>query len=89
MIVLCIYCIPFFALSYLFLEDLIKGWFKENEYSKLEVILVYIFGCLFWPIGLILGLIECLLENNELKLKTEKENKREMVREVLNGIKLK
>jgi hypothetical protein len=87
MIVLCIYCIPFFALTYQFLKDFVKGWFKE--YSKLEVILVYIFSCLFWPIGLILGLIECLLENNELKLKTEKENKREMVCEVLNGIKLK
>ena len=87
MILLCIYCIPIFALTYLFLEDFVKGWFKE--YSKLEVILVYIFGCLFWPIGLILGLIQCLLENISLKRETEKENKRKNVCEVLDEIKLK
>lgn len=87
MILLIIYCIPVFALTYKFLEDLVEGWFKG--YGKLEVISVYIFGCLLWPIGLIFGLIQCLLENVSLKRKTEKENKRKNVCEVLDDIKIK
>jgi hypothetical protein len=87
MILLCIYCIPVFALTYLFLEDLVKGWFKG--FGKIEVISVYILGCLLWPIGLIVGLTDCLQENMSLKRKTKKENKRKMVYEVLNEIKLK
>ena len=87
MILLCIYCIPVFTLTYLFLEDLIKWWFKG--FGKLEVISVYILGCLLWPIGLIVGLNDCLQENMSLKRKTEKENKRKNVCEVLDEIKLK
>ena len=87
MILLCIYCIPVFALTYLFLQDLIKGWFKG--FGKLEVISVYILGCLLWPIGLIIGLNDSLQENMSLKRKTEKENKRKNVCEVLDEIKLK
>ena len=70
MILAIIYCIPVFALTYLFLKDIVSGWFKGV--SKLEIILTYIFGCLLWPIGLIIGLNECLLENMALKRKTEK-----------------
>ena len=69
------------------MEDLVKGWFKD--FGKLEVISVYIFGCLLWPIGLIIGLNECLLDNKALKKKTEKENKRKIVCDVLNEIMLK
>ena len=87
MILLCIYCIPVFALTYLFLQDLIKGWFKG--FGKLEIISTYIVGCLLWPIGLIIGLNECLLDNKALKKKTEKENKRKIVCDVLNEIMLK
>ena len=87
MILLIVYCVPVFSLTYLFLEDLVKGWFKD--FGKLEVISVYIFGCLLWPIGLIIGLNECLLDNKALKKKTEKENKRKIVCDVLNEIMLK
>ena len=87
MILLIIYCIPVFALTYLFLEDLVKGWFKG--FSKLEIISTYIFGCLLWPTGLILGLIGYLLDKKALKRKTEKENKRKIVCEILNEIKPK
>lgn len=87
MILLIIYCVPVFALTYLFLEDFVKGWFKG--FGKLEVVSVYTFGCVFWPIGLIVGLNDCLQENMSLKRKTEKENKRKNVCEVLGEIKLK
>ena len=87
MILLIVYCVPVFALTYLFLEDLVKGWFKDS--GKLEVISVYILGCLLWPIGLIIGMNDCLQENMSLKRKTEKENKRKNVCEVLGEIKLK
>ena len=67
MILAIIYCIPVFTLTYLFLKDVVNGWFKGV--SKLEIILTYIFGCLLWTIGLSLGLNECLLENMALKRK--------------------
>lgn len=84
MILLIIYCVFVLVLTYLFFKDVFKGYFKG--YGKLVVISVYIFGCLLWPIGFIIGLNECLLENTSLKRKTEKENKRKMVCEVLDDI---
>lgn len=86
-ILIIIYCIPVFALTYKFLEDLVEGWFKD--YGKLEIIAVYIFGCLLWPTGFIFGLNELISENISLKRKTEKENKRKMVCEVLDELKIR
>lgn len=86
MILAIIYCIPVFALTCSFLKAVVNGWFKG--FSKLVVISVYIFGCVLWPIGLIIGLNECLLENMALKRKTEKESKREMVCKVLKELKI-
>ena len=86
MILAIIYCIPVFILTCAFLKDVVNGWFKD--FNKLEIILLYIFGCLLWPIGLIIGLTEYLLENMALKRKTEKESKREMVCKVLEELKI-
>ena len=87
MILAIIYCIPIFTLTCAFLKAVANGWFKG--FSKLAVISVYIFGCVLCPIGLIIGLNECLLENMALKRKTEKESKREMVCKVLEELKLR
>ena len=88
MILLIIYCIPVFATTWLFIEGIWNGYFKGINF--LLIILLYILCCLLWPIGLISCLYdEYLLKNQPLIKRDEKENKRKMVCEVLDEIKLR
>jgi hypothetical protein len=88
MFLLIIYCITVFALTYSFLEDVFKGYFKGID--KLVVISFYILGCLLWPIGVIVILCDDYkMKKQPLIKRNEKENKRKMVCEVLDEIKLK
>jgi hypothetical protein len=88
MILLTIYCIPVCATTWLFIEDIWNGYFKDINF--LLIIWLYILCCLLWPIGLIIGLYnEYLLKNQPLIKRNEKENKRKMVCEVLDEIKIR
>lgn len=82
------YCIPVFATTWLFIADIWNGYFKDINF--LLIILLYILCCLLWPIGLIIGLHdEYLLKNQSVIKRDEKENKRKMVCEVLEELKIR
>jgi hypothetical protein len=89
MIILAIiYGIPVFATTWLFIVDICNGYFKDINF--LLIIWLYILCCLLWPIGLILGLHDkYLLKNQSVIKRDEKENKRKMVCEVLDEIKIR
>jgi hypothetical protein len=88
MILLIIYFIPVFATTWLFIEDIWNGYFKGINF--LLIILLYILFCWLWPIGLIIGLHdEYLLKNQSLIKRDEKEDKRKMVCEVLEELKIR
>jgi hypothetical protein len=90
MILLIIYCIPVCVTTLLFIDDICAGYFKGINF--LWIILLYILWSLLWPISLIIGICECLLENKtnrSLIKRDEKEDKRKMVCEVLEELKLR
>jgi hypothetical protein len=88
MILLCIYCVPIFATTWLFILDICDGYSKDVNF--LLIIWLYILYCLLWPIGAIIILCdEYKMKNQPLIKRDEKENKRKIVCEVLRELKLR
>lgn len=88
MILAILYCIPVCAATWLFIDDICNGYFKG---IKLPLIFsFYILFCLLWPIGIIAILYDDYkMKNQPLIKRDEKENKRKMVCEVLDEIKIR
>ena len=88
MILLNIYCIPVFVTTLLFINDICTRRFKGIDF--LLIIWLYILMCLLWPIGLlIVGCDTYTMKNQPLIKRDEKENKRKMVCEVLEELKIR
>ena len=88
MILLCIYCILLCGTTCLFILDICNGYFKNVNFSL--IILLYIVCCLLWPIGFIVGLYDYYKMKNQSPIKRdEKENRRKLICELLDEIKLK
>ena len=89
MIILAIiYCIIFCATTYLFILNICAGYFKDVNF--LLIIWLYILHCLLWPIGLIVTLYDDYkMKNQPLIKRDEKEDKRKMVCEVLEELKIR
>ena len=88
MILLIIYCIPLFATTYLFILNIYAGYFKDINF--LLIIWLYILHCLLWPIGLIVTLYDDYKMKNQPLIKRDgKEDKRKMVCEVLEELKIR
>jgi hypothetical protein len=84
-----IYCIPFGVATLLFIDVICAGYFKGINF--LLIIWLYILLCLLWPIGVIVALLygDYEMKNQPLIKKDEKENKRKMVCEVLEELKIR
>lgn len=88
MILAIIYCIPVFATTWLFIENIWNGYFKDVNF--LLIIWLYILHCLLWPIGLIAALYDDYdIKYQPLIKRDEKENKRKMVCEVLEELEIR
>jgi hypothetical protein len=88
MILLIIYCIIFCVTTYLFILDICDGYFKDVNF--LLIIWLYILCCLLWPIGLIVSLYDDYkMKKQPLIKRDEKENKRKMVCDVLEELKIR
>lgn len=88
MIFLIIYCIPVCVTTLLFIADICAGCFKGINF--LLIILLYILFCWLWPIGIIAVLCDDYeMKNKPLIKRDEKENKRKMVCEVLEELKIR
>lgn len=88
MILAILYCIPVCAATWLFIDDICNGYFKGINF--LLIILSYILCCLLWPIGIIVILCdEYEMKKQPLIKRDEKENKRKMVCDVLDEIKIR
>ena len=82
-----IYCIPVFVTTLLFINDICTGRFKGINF--LLIIWLYILMCLLWPIGQYVGYDTYTMKNQSLIKRDEKENKRKMVCEVLEELKIR
>ena len=88
MILAIIYCIPLCVATLLFIDDIYRGYFKGINF--LLIIWSYILCCLLWPIGLIVLLYnDYKMKKQPLIKRDEKENKRKMVCEVLEELKIR
>ena len=87
-LLIIIYCIIACVTTYLFMLDICDGYFKNVNFSV--IILLYILCCPLWPIGLLIGVYdEYFLKNKSLIKSDEKENKRKIVCEVLEELKIR
>lgn len=87
MILLCIYCILLCGTTCLFILDICNGYFKNVKFSL--IILLYILCCLLWPISVIVVLYDyCKMKDQSIK-RDEKEDRRKMICELLDEIKIK
>jgi hypothetical protein len=88
MILAIIYCIPVCATTLLFIDDICAGYFKGINF--LLIIWLYILYCLLWPIGAIVTLYDDnKMKKQPLIKRDEKEDKRKMVCEVLEELKIR
>jgi hypothetical protein len=88
MILAIIYFIPVCAITVLFIANICAGYFKGINF--LLIILLYILFCWLWPISIIAVLCDDYeMKNKPLIKRDEKEDKRKMVCEVLEELKLR
>lgn len=85
MILAIIYFIPLCVTTLLFIDDICAGYFKGINF--LLIIWLYILCCLLWPIGILYDDYE--MKNQPLIKRDKKENKRKMVCEVLEELKIR
>jgi hypothetical protein len=88
MILAIIYFIPVCATTMLFIANICAGYFKGINF--LLIILLYILFCWLWPISIIAILCDDYeMKNKPLIKRDEKEDKRKMVCEVLEELKIR
>lgn len=76
-----------------YINDYINGYFEKNSYSTAELVVLFMFGCIFWPIGVMYCIYYdvndmCIIKKNAQKEKTyiKKQHNRNMVQTILKEI---
>lgn len=87
------YCVVVIFLLVEYIIDYVDGYFERNSFSTAELVILFIFGCIFWPIG-VMYCIYCDINDIRIAKKMRKKEKiyikrqhnRNMVQTILKEI---
>jgi len=76
-----------------YINEYVDGYFEKNSYSTAELVILFMFGCIFWPIG-VMYCIYCDVNNmriakkirNKEKTYIKRQHNRNMVQTILKEI---